>query len=112
VNDDIVRTDLTHEVHGSRAILRHELIKVEEITLEAKLPGWLGGSFFKLTARVQQGSAQAAGLATLLLVAACSLLAGISFAIGVPALTAVIIGLCVSVGAYVIIRAIDVISHR
>jgi hypothetical protein len=82
------------------------------VKVEAKMPGWLGGTTFKLTAHVHAGSPQSAGLTTLLLVGTACLLAGIAVAIGIPAMTALITGLCVPIGIYTLVQVFDFYSGR
>lgn len=112
MSDEILRTDLTQEVPTGRAVAHHSLRKAEVVKVEAKLPGWLGGGTFKLTAQVHAGSAQSAGLTTLLLVTGSGLLAAIAFAIGVSAPTSLITGLCVSIGTFTLIQVIDFLLGR
>ena len=112
MSEDITKTDLTHEVPTGRAVVHRSLRQFEMVKVEAKMPGWLGGTTFKLTAHVHAGSPQSTGLTTLLLIGAASLLAGVAVAIGIPAMTALITGLCVPVGTYALIRFFDVISNR
>jgi hypothetical protein len=107
MSEDIIGTDLTHEVPADRAVVRRSLKKADVVKFEAKMPGWLGGSTFKLTAQVHAGSAQSAGLTALLLAVTSGLLVGIASVIGVPALTALIIGLCVSIGSYTLIHILE-----
>jgi len=113
MSDELLSTDLSQEAPSLRAVAHYSLRKAEVVKVEAKMPGWLGGSTFKLTAQVHAGSAQSAGLTTLLLVIASGVMAGIASAIGVSALTSLIVGLCVSIGTYTLIQIINFISgHR
>jgi hypothetical protein len=109
VSDDIIRRslDLTHEVPTDRAVFYRQLKKVETVKIEAKMPGWLGGSTFKLTAQLHAGSPQNTAVTTLLLLATSCLIAGVASVIGVPALTALIIGLCMPISTYALVRLIS-----
>ena len=112
MSEEITQTDLAQEVPTGRAVVHQSLMKAEIVKVEVKMPGWLGGTTIKLDAEVHADSTQSAGLATLMLIGACCLLAGIASVLGVSALTAVIIGLCVSIGTYTLIQVINFLSRR
>jgi hypothetical protein len=107
--DDTTRRDLdlSHEVPTDRAAFYRKLKKAEMVTITVKMPGWLGGSTFTLTAQVHAGSPQSTALITLLLLATSCLIAGVAWGIGVPALIALIIGLCVPIVTYALVYAIS-----
>lgn len=106
MGDDITKgdVDLTHEVPTDRAVVHRRLEKAETVKLEVKGPAWLGGGTFTLTAAAHAGSPQSIALTTFLLVAASCLITGVASVSGVPALTALIIGLCVPIGIYGLVR--------
>lgn len=106
MSDDIIRRnlDLTHEVPTEGAVFYHKLTKVETVKIEAKMPARLGGGTFKLAAEVHAGSPQGTAVTTLLLLLASCLVAGVARGIGVPALAALIIGLCTPIGIFTLIR--------
>ena len=62
MSEDITRTDLTHEVPTGRAVVHRSLRQFEMVKVEAKMPGWLGGTTFKSTAHVHAGSPHTPGL--------------------------------------------------
>jgi VIT1/CCC1 family predicted Fe2+/Mn2+ transporter len=108
VSDDLRRDlDLTHEVPTDRAAVGLQLKKVEKITIEVKMPGWTGGSTFTLTAEGYAGSPQSIALTTAVLLVIGGLLACIASVIGASALTALIIGLCVPIVTYALVRAMS-----
>ena len=112
MGEEIIRTDLTHEVPTERAVVHQSLRQADLVSWEVQLPGWLRGGTVKLTAEVHAGSALSASLTTLMLTGAICLLAGVAYALGVPAMTALIIGFGVSVGTYTLTRVIDNVRGR
>jgi hypothetical protein len=83
-----------------RAALYYTL---ETFELDAKL---LGGNAIKLKGQALPGSPQSTANTTFLLVVGCCLVAGIAAAIGVPAMTALITGLCAPLFTYALVRVI------
>jgi hypothetical protein len=85
----------------------HFRLERERIWLRVKMPGWLGGTTFELNSEAFYGSPQSAALTTLLLVGAGSLLAAAAYAIGIPAMTALIAGLGAPVGTFALVRVLS-----
>lgn len=99
MSDKIVKLDLSNEVPTRRATVHFEKVK-----LRIKMPGWLGGATFDVTSQVLPGSPQNTAVTTLQLAIASSLIIGVVWLIGVPAMTALITGLCVPIGLYLLVH--------
>jgi hypothetical protein len=82
----------------------HFQLKRERVWLKIKIPGWLGGTKFELNSEVFSESALSTAMTTSSLVGAGCLLAGVAFAIGVPGVTALIVGVCTPIAIYTLIR--------
>lgn len=82
-------------------------LRLEKIWLQIKMPGWLGGTTFELNSEVFTDSALGTATATLLLVGAGCLVTGIVHVIGVPVIAAVIVGLCVPIGTFALVRILS-----
>lgn len=102
-NEIIEASDLTLEAPTDRAVFYSQLEKVD---LEVKT-GWLGGGTLKLAAQVHAGSPQSTAMTTFLLVASACITIGVASVIGAPAMAALIVGLCVPVGTYTLVRFIS-----
>jgi hypothetical protein len=101
VNDDengevIRRTDLSNEVHTERAVYRYQL--TEKATIKASKTG------FELNAESSPGSSQNKALTTLYLTGAIGVITGIAWAIGIPAIAALVTGLSATIGIYLLIH--------
>lgn len=79
-------------------------LKPEKIRLKLKMPGWLGGISFELNSESFPGSNQNTGLTTLCVVGAGCVLAGVAFAIGLPAVAALTVGLVTPIAMFAVIR--------
>lgn len=113
MNDDepggvIKRTDLSDEIPTPRAVFRHHR---EEIQVEAHT-GRLGGTAVKLRAKVLDGSPQSMAMTTLELALAIGIVTGIAFGIGIPPIGALIAGVCVPLGTYMLVYLTSGRRHR
>jgi Flp pilus assembly protein TadB len=102
MNDDetgsvIKRTDLSNEVPTPRADLYHEVFEVEGHT------DGRGGASGRVSAKFFEGSSLSMAMATLALTLAVGVVIGIAFGIGIPPIGALIAGVCVALGAYVLV---------
>jgi hypothetical protein len=104
VNDDeyneITWSDLSLEAPTDRAILRYQL---EEITLKGHT-GWLGQAGFELSAGSLPGSSRNKALTALSLGLTVCLITGVAWAIGLPAMTALIAGFGGAIGIYLLVH--------
>jgi len=104
--DEIIRsTDLTHETNTDRGIFDPQA-HLEKAEMEGKT-SWLGGLTLKVESQFHAGSPQGTAVATVLLCGAGALIAGVAFAIGVPAIPALTVGLCAPAATYVLIRLVS-----
>jgi hypothetical protein len=104
VNEKIVKhSDLTL-TEGDPTERAAVHIQLEKIGLKGKLPG---GNAFELKGSALPGSPQNTAITTFLLLIAGCLVAGTASWIGVPAITALITGLCAPVVTFALVRAIS-----
>jgi hypothetical protein len=101
VSDDengevIRRTDLSDEVHTERAVYRYRL--TEKAMIKASKTG------FEVSAESSPGSSQNKALTTFYLVGAIGVMTGIAWAIGIPAIAALVTGLSATIGIYLLVH--------
>lgn len=95
----IKRTDLSEQVSTDRSVAH---LQLEEVQVEAHT-GRFGGASGKLVAKFFDGSSQSMAMATLELTLAVGVVTGIAFGIGIPPIGALIAGVCVPLGTYVMV---------
>jgi hypothetical protein len=98
-------TDLT-KLEGDPTEQAEVHFKRERIWLKGKMPGWLGGSSFELSSEVFPDSPLGTAMTALFLMGVGCLLAGVAYAIGVPGIVALIVGLCAPIGTFALVRAL------
>jgi hypothetical protein len=100
------KTDLT-KLEGYPTERADVDFKRERIWLKGKMPGWLGGSSFELSSEFIADSPLGTAMTTLSLVGTGCLLAGVAYAIGVPGIAALIVGLCAPIGIFTLVRVLS-----
>lgn len=108
MSEEIVRSDVTHEPNTEQGSFdrQAELGEAECVVFTGKT-SWFGGLAFKLKTRLRARSPQSTGVITVLLGVTGCAIAGTAFLIGVSGLTALILGMCVPVGTYVLVRLVS-----
>jgi hypothetical protein len=109
VSEEIVRADVTHQPNTAQGNFdRHAQLEPPERVIFTGKTSWFGGLAFKIKARLQARSPQSTGFTTMLLgLTGCAITGTAHLVGGVSGQTALIVGACVPVGTYVLIRLVS-----